>query len=113
MTNAYWRVRMARQARRDLANILRHTLATFGHRQLEIYRITSDEALAALTEGPDILGSVARDAIVPGMRSLHIARNGRRGRHFVLYRTADGRVIEVVRVLHDRMDLARHVPGGD
>jgi toxin ParE1/3/4 len=35
---------------------------------------------------------------------------GRRGRHFIMYRAASGNVIEVVRILHDAMDLARHIP---
>jgi toxin ParE1/3/4 len=30
-----------------------------------------------------------------------------------LYRVAPGRVIEIVRVLHDKMDLQRHLPSAD
>jgi len=44
---------------------------------------------------------------MPRVRTLHIARHGR---HFLLYRTVYGRIIEISRILHDRMDLPRHLP---
>jgi toxin ParE1/3/4 len=60
--------------------------------------------------GPDVPGSAARDEIQEGLRTLHVARQGRCGRHFIMYRAADGSVIEVARILHEAMDLARHIP---
>jgi toxin ParE1/3/4 len=53
---------------------------------------------------------VSREEIRPNIRTLHVARHGRRGRHFIMYRAALDHVIEVVRILHDAMDLARHLP---
>ena len=97
-------------AEKDFARILKYTRDTFGERQVEAYRATLLEALAALTAGPDVPGSTARDDILAGLRTLHVARQGRRGRHFVMYRAGQGHVIEVVRIVHDAMDLARHVP---
>ena len=47
------------------------------------------------------------------IRTLHVARDGRKGRHFVMFRVGsiDGRdVIDVLRLLHDSMDLERHLP---
>jgi len=105
-----WRIRLGDEAERDFVRILERTGEKFGARQVGIYKTTLLDALAALEEGPDILGSAARDEIQPRLRSLHVARRGRRGRHFVMYREAAGRVIEVVRILHDAMDLSRHVP---
>jgi toxin ParE1/3/4 len=67
-------------------------------------------ALAALYQGPDLPDSQPRGEIRPGLRSLHIARKGRRGRHFILYRTAGAERIEVVRILHDSMDVSRYLP---
>jgi len=63
-----------------------------------------------LAAGPEISGSKARDDILPGVRTLHVARHGRRGRHLLLYRVGRGPVIEIGRILHDSMDLQRHVP---
>ena len=48
--------------------------------------------------------------------TLHVARKGRKGRHFVVFRVArdpDHDVIEVLRLLHDSMDLQRHLPAVD
>ena len=110
MTQTRWRIRLGAEAEKDFARILKYTRDTFGPRQTDIYRATLLEALAALGDGPDVLGSSARDEILPNLRTLHVARQGRRGRHFIMYRAAEGEVIEIVRILHDRMDPARHIP---
>jgi len=68
-------------------------------------------ALAALFSEPELRDSQARDEIQPYLRSLHVARKGRRGRHFLLYRVRQSDVIEVPRILHDSMDLGRHLHG--
>lgn len=110
-----WQVRLGSDAGRDLVRIVRRTRETFGLRQAEVYAETLRAALTALEDGPDIAGSKARDDVQPGFRTLHVARGRRRGRHFVMYRVGAG-MIDVLRILHDAMDLARHVPkevGGD
>lgn len=58
-------------------------------------------------------GVKSREDIAEGMFTLHAARLGRKARHFVLFRIGhdqDREVIEVVRLLHDAMDLAQHAP---
>ena len=105
-----WRIRLGVEAEKDFARILTYTQNTFGRRQAEIYQATILEALGALGSGPEVLGSIPRDDIRPYLRSLHVARRGHRGRHLVLYRPGVGHVIEVIRILHDAMDLARHIP---
>lgn len=107
---ATWRVRLSPSSQRDLAGILQYTAENFGSRQEGIYRKTVTMALTALRAGPDLRDSVRRDEIAAGHWSLHIARKGRRGRHLILYREGPARTIEVVRILHDAMDLARHLP---
>ncbi len=110
MTERPWRIRLGAEAEKDFVRILKYTGETFGPRQTEIYKATLTEALAELTQGPHALGSTAREEILPNLRTLHVARRGRRGRHFIMYRPADGQVIEVLRILHDAMELARHIP---
>lgn len=110
MTELRWRIRLGDEAERDFEHILQTTKDKFGDRQLEIYRLTLIDALAALEAGPDISGSVNRSDVHPNLRTLHVARKGRRGRHFVLYRAAPGNVIDVIRILYDGMDLPRHIP---
>ncbi|TDQ37906.1 type II toxin-antitoxin system RelE/ParE family toxin [Tepidicella xavieri] len=108
-----WRVRLAASAEADLLDIAAWTAERFGSRQAGYYVDTVTQAIEALREGPDILGAKARDDIAPGIRTLHVARQGRKGRHFVMFRVAPGRVIEVLRLLHDSMDLSRHWPNDD
>ncbi|MCT5390434.1 type II toxin-antitoxin system RelE/ParE family toxin, partial [Pseudomonas aeruginosa] len=53
-----------------------------------------------------------------GLRSIHLVycrsmpNVGKvvRPRHFVFFRVATDQVLEVVRVLHDSMDLDQHLP---
>jgi plasmid stabilization system protein ParE len=37
-------------------------------------------------------------------------RQGRKGRHFVTFSASEGNIINVLRLLHDSMDLAKHLP---
>jgi toxin ParE1/3/4 len=110
MAERQWRVRLGAVSEVDFANILKWTTENFGARQSRIYRDTLVQAIGELTKGPDVLGSVARNEIMAGLRTLHVARRGRRGSHFLMYRAAPNSTIEIVRILHDRMDLQRHVP---
>jgi toxin ParE1/3/4 len=68
------------------------------------------QVIAELANGPDITGSKVRNDIMAGLRTLHVARHGRRGRHFLLFRVAKGHIIEIGRILHDQVDLPRHLP---
>ena len=110
MVERRWRVRLSAAAELDLANIIKWTTENFGARQSRIYRNTIVQAIGELADGPDVAGSKARDEIIPSFRTLHVARHGRRGSHFLMYRRASNSTIEIVRILHDRMDLQRHVP---
>lgn len=107
-----WRIRLTTTAESDLRNILRWTAGQFGHAQARIYSETLTRAIQALTDGPHVAGSQQRDSIAQVLMTLHVARGGRKGRHFVLYQvseTAEARTIEVLRLLHDSMDVVRHV----
>jgi toxin ParE1/3/4 len=105
-----WRVRLSAAAELDFANILKWTTENFGARQTRIYRDTLVRAIGELANGPDVVGSKQRDEIMAGLRTFHIARHGQRGSHFLLYRIVEGRIIEIGRILHDRMDIQRHLP---
>jgi toxin ParE1/3/4 len=108
MAGQKWRVRLGGAAELDFANILKWTTENFGPRQSRIYRDTLVRAIGELADGPDVAGS--RDEIMRGLHTLHVARHGRRGSHFLMYRVATKTTIEIVRILHDRMDLQRHIP---
>lgn len=67
----------------------------------------------ALNDGPEILGSKTRDEIGMGIRTLHVARHGPKGRHFVMLRVSGEGVLDVLRLLHDSMNLARYLPAAN
>jgi toxin ParE1/3/4 len=109
MAERRWRVRLSAAAELDFANILKWTTENFGVRQSRAYRNTLVQAIGELADGPDVVGSRTRDEIMPGLRTLHVARHGRRGSHFLMYRISPRGAIEIVRILHDRMDIQRHI----
>jgi toxin ParE1/3/4 len=112
----FWTVRLTATAEADFRNIIDWILDQFGDKQTLVYADTIAAALDALSDGPTTVGVKERPEIGRGLFTLHVARGNRRGRHFVLFRVADKgrtRTIEVLRLLHDAMDLERHVPGED
>lgn len=104
-----WGVRLAAQADADFYDILAYTTETFGQAQAETYEAALKAAIHALLQGPNVPGSVARDDLADGLRTLHVARAKRRGRHVIVYRQQGPGVIEVVRILHEAMDFGRHL----
>lgn len=111
-----WKVQLTAAAQRDFGNILRWTSEHFGPRQARIYEKTLKDALHHLAQGPDAEGCRHCEEIGPTIHILHVARKRRKGRHFVVFRTAasaDVSVIEVLRLLHDGMDLALHMPAAN
>jgi len=111
-----WTLRLAATAQADFRDILRWTVAQFGQPQAQAHAETLAAALEALAAGPTVVGARARDDIAQGLHTLHVARSGRKGRHFVLFRIAaeSGReVFDVLRLLHDSMELQRHLPPVD
>jgi toxin ParE1/3/4 len=109
----FWTVRLSAAAEADYRKILRWTVENFGSAQARNYADTLSSALQALGAGPSIVGVKERPEIGNDIRTFHVARDGRKGRHFVMFRVGsiDGRdVIDVLRLLHDSMDLERHLP---
>lgn len=113
MSAQNWQARLSAAAERDFASILEWTNERYGPRQARFYRDALEEGIRALRNGPDVPGAKRRDDIIAGIWSLHIARNRRHGRHFLLYRVTGESTIEIVRILHDSMDIARHLPRPD
>ena len=107
--SAVWRVRETASARADRVRIIRWTATRFGAYQATIYAETIALALAALEAGPDTPGARPRDDLPGNVRMLHVARQGRKGRHFIIFRIGGEQVLDVLRILYDGMDLTRHV----
>lgn len=105
-------VSLAAAAQADLDKIAAWTTENFGPSQAETYIEAILDTIAELAALTPPSRSLARDEIAKGLRSLHMRKRGRRGRHFVLYsETADE--VRVQRVLHDSMELSRHISHED
>lgn len=109
-----WTVRLAAAAEQDVTDILRWTARNFGRAQAKTYAKTLAGAVRDLGEGPTAAGCRPRADIGVGIHTLHVARKGCQGRHFVVFRAdADKHVIDVLRLLHDSMDLRYHMMEGN
>jgi toxin ParE1/3/4 len=118
MAGKRWVVRLTATTEADFQNILRWTQDQLGEAQARVYSPTLSDAVEELAGGgPTTIGAKARDEIAKGLFTLHVARHGRKGRHFLLFRVGRGdaghEVIDVLRVLHDAIDLPRHLPPKD
>ena len=101
-----WQVLLTGPAQDDFDEILGWTTATFGPRQAERYATVLNAALIELRAGPE--HPLARN--FEGAHLLHVGRRGRPGRHFIAFRhVAEERRVIVLRILHDGMDLRRHI----
>lgn len=109
MSKGQWIVRPTPDADRDFVEILQWSTEHFGAHQTSIYETTLLNALRALRDGPDITGVRQRDDLPAGVLLLPVARNGRKGSHFIVFRVSGENVIDVLRILHDRMAFPDHL----
>jgi toxin ParE1/3/4 len=109
MNTRRWKVRLTPSAVEDFTGINRWTKRKFGLHQARLYKVIIKEAILALNAGPNILGVKQRDDFPPGILTLHVARQGRKGSHFIVFRVSGERTIDVLRILYDGMDLPSHV----
>jgi toxin ParE1/3/4 len=113
-----FRYRLSEAAQGDVLSILAWTHEQLGESARLRYEALIVAALRDVAGQPDRAGSVARPEFGAGVRSWHLrlsrshVRPGvepvRRPRHFLVYRTEPTLVV-IGRVLHDAMELARHL----
>lgn len=92
---------LTQAAKADLKAIGRHTEQRWGRTQRNHYLTMLDRCFQELAAEP-LRGRDCSD-IRDGYRQYHA------GRHVIFYRQLGTDRIEIVRVLHDRMDLERHL----
>lgn len=85
----------------DLEQIWHYTLNTWGNPQANTYIRQLSDGIHLLANEPDIGQNC--DYIRPGYRKYPI------NRHVIFYRAIAVDEIEVVRILHERMDVNRHL----
>lgn len=111
MKSTEWTLEISSTALRDYQDILAWTLARFGAQQARVYAQVVESVFQDLRQGSDVAGIRWRPELGAGIASLHVARNGRKGRHMVIFSVVSAEnnaVIRVLRLLHDSMDLQRH-----
>lgn len=114
------RYRLSAAAQADILHLLMHTERNFGPAARRRYQALVIAALRAIAAEADRTGSIDRPELGEGVRSYHLrhsrdsaqTRDGivRRPRHLLLYRCSRPALIEVGRVLHDAMEVERHLP---
>lgn len=110
-------LRISPKAHTDIADTLRFTEVRFGISVRRRYQDLLQATFQSLAEQPVHINSTMRDELSPGLRSLHLSINVLeinddrmiRPRHIVFYRIGTDQVVEILRVLHDAMEVARHL----
>lgn len=116
--SAGFRLHLTGPAQRDIAAIDIYTARRFGDAAAGRYDLLIRQALCEFQDDPSRLGVKTRPEVLsPEFKLYHLSSSRDRvggqpvkePRHFVIYRLRSS-VIEVLRVLHDSRELARHLP---
>jgi toxin ParE1/3/4 len=111
--------RLSEPAKADIAAILTRSEELHGKEARSRYRACLTAAMRRVADDPDGRSTVDRGEIVPGIRSFHVRHSRNESReapvatpvHVLFYRVTQPGVIEIVRVLHDRMEPKQHIGG--
>lgn len=113
--------RFSAAAQSDLVGILGWSQEHFGIPARKRYEALIAHAVRDLAAWPDRPGSVERPELGEGVRSWHLRLSRERARtaagivhhprHFLVYRMQEEHLI-IGRMLHEAMELARHIPPG-
>ena len=96
MSAPKFRLELTKPARLDFRDILSYTSQMWGERQLVEYKSKIDAALSAIAQNPNIGHTQHKLLVYPA------------GKHLIYYRI-EAATVYVVRILHERMDAARHL----
>jgi len=94
---------LTQAAKADLQKIALYTQRKWGRTQRNNYVRQFDEAFHRLSDSPQV-GKVCND-LRAGYKKFPI------GSHFIFYRNSENATIEIVRILHKRMDVESGLAG--
>ena len=111
------RYRLSEPAKADIAAILRRSEELHGREARIRYRACLTAAMRRVAADPEGLVTVDRAELLPGIRSFHIRHSRDESReapvanpvHVIFNRVTESGVVEIVRVLHDRMEPRQHL----
>ncbi len=110
------RYRLSGPAKADIASALRTSEAVHGTEARIRYRALLTAALRRIAADPEGILTVDRSEVFGGIRSLHIRHCRGESKeasvgdpvHVIFYRADEPGLVEIVRVLHERMEPSRH-----
>jgi toxin ParE1/3/4 len=116
------RLHLALAARVDIAGVLAWSEQNFGAAARLRYERLISVALADVAADPTGLGASIRPELGDSVFSRHLRASReharepggavKRPRHFLIYRVPAADLVVVGRLLHDAMELSRHLPPG-
>ncbi|HTW28349.1 MAG TPA: type II toxin-antitoxin system RelE/ParE family toxin [Acetobacteraceae bacterium] len=111
--------RLSASAEADIIGLLAYTQDRFGETARRRYEALLVTALRDVASDPKRAGSIARPELGAGARSYHLRHSRdrasmplgpvRRPRHLLVYRVRPPDLVEIGRVLHDAMEIERHL----
>jgi toxin ParE1/3/4 len=115
------RYRLSDPAKADIASVLRTSEVMHGSEARIRYRALLTAALRRIASDPQGRLTVDRSELAAGLRSLHIRHSRAESReapvgdpvHVIFYRAREPGLVEIVRVLHERMEPTHHVGSGN
>lgn len=107
-------LRLSGRAQADLRALLALSRAHHGEEGEVRYVATLAAAMEMIAAAPEGPNTRARPELGPGIRCLHSRRARRSGGvrapvHVIYYRIGVGSIVDVLGVLHERMDPHRHL----
>jgi toxin ParE1/3/4 len=111
------RYRLSGPAKAEIAAILRRSEELHGKDARIRYRGCLAAAMRRVATDPEGRSTVDRAELLPGIRSFHVRHSRNESReptvanpvHVIFYRVVGPGIVEIVRVLHERMDPLRHI----
>jgi toxin ParE1/3/4 len=113
-------LRLSALAQRDIAALLEWSREQFGEKGRVRYEALLRQAVVDVAADPERMGTHQRPELAASVRTYHLRYSRdrvkrshgqvRSPRHLLAYRIVESGMIEIVRVLHDAMDLDRHLP---
>lgn len=111
------RYRLSEPAKADIAAILKTSEELHGKQARIRYRACLTAAMRRIAADPEGPLTIDRIELVSGIRSFHIRHSRGESReapvanpvHVIFYRATDVGVVEIVRILHERMEPRRHI----
>lgn len=109
--------RLTASAKADITTLLNESAFRHGRDARNRYAALILAALRRAAKAPEGRSIAARPDLRPGIRSFHIRHCRTESReapvgepvHVIFYRPVEPGLVEIVRVLHDRMEPSRHM----